>query len=388
MKPKIKLTLLAALGVILIIGVALLFHGVLLRQYVSRVVVEQQFSTATLLAKQLDDELRDRLEWVDLIVKRITPEVMANSASLTQYLKERQIAAKYFHGGIFITDTEGVCLADFPGNARFGESYADRDYIRIALREKRSVVGRPVFGKSLKQPVIPIATPILRDDGVAVGVFVGVMTYDQLGFLGDAQAHSADGQAAHLLIYSPKDKLTAYSDQPGEVLAPLSAADLNTVVSAPLQAGQEGKFVGAGKGGEDIAAALKIVPSSGWVLALVTPLDKIHQGIDVINLKLYAAGLALSLLQTFYRLFTQHFGPLAQLGAKKTDAALPRRRFLSSREKECLQFIAKGMEAVEIAERLNITERTVLFHLSNGKKKLSAVNLPHAIYLAMQQKQL
>jgi len=300
MKLKTKLTLLLVLSLILGIGFALLFQTILVRQYVSQVLVKQQFSEASHIAGQIDDELRARLEWVELIVKRITPETMATRESLTQYLKDRQIAAKYFHGGIYVATPDGTCIADYPEvPGRVGTNYADRDFMQMALREKRSVVGKAVMGKTLKQPVIPIATPILRSDGSVAGVFVGVMTYDQLSFLGAQRAASKDESPAQLIVYSSKDNMTVISDNPADALKAISETRFEATILEPLLRGREGEFVGKGKDGQEVTAAIKTVPSSGWVVALISSMEKIHQGVDAINLKIFSAAFALSLLLSF-----------------------------------------------------------------------------------------
>ncbi|MFA7242846.1 MAG: ATP-binding protein [Sulfuricellaceae bacterium] len=318
MKLKTKLTILLVLSLILGTGLALLFQTYFVRQYVSQVLVKQQFSEARHIAAQLDDELRARVEWIELIVGRITPKVMATRASLTQYLKDRQIAAKYFHGGIYVTSADGVCMADYPEiPGRVGTNYADRSFIQTAIREKRSVVGGAVMGRILKQPVIPIATPILGSDGSVAGVFVGVMTYEQLNFLGTQRATDKEGLQAQVIVYSPKDNMTVFSDNPADVLKTIQENRFDATIMAPLLHGRDGEFVGQGKDGQEITAAITTVPSSGWVLALVSSMRKIHQGIDEINLKIYAAALALSLLLS-YLLWRVLARMLAGLG----DAAL------------------------------------------------------------------
>jgi LuxR family transcriptional activator of bioluminescence operon len=57
---------------------------------------------------------------------------------------------------------------------------------------------------------------------------------------------------------------------------------------------------------------------------------------------------------------------------------------LTNREKECLFWACEGKTAWEICQIINITERTVLFHLNNVTKKLGATNRQHAVSLAMR----
>ncbi len=52
---------------------------------------------------------------------------------------------------------------------------------------------------------------------------------------------------------------------------------------------------------------------------------------------------------------------------------------LTSREQECLRWVADGKTSWEIAHMLNVTERTVNFHLNNVLSKLDVCSRQHAV---------
>lgn len=56
---------------------------------------------------------------------------------------------------------------------------------------------------------------------------------------------------------------------------------------------------------------------------------------------------------------------------------------LSGRERECLRMAAEGLSAAEIAERLNIAERTVVFHFSRCQEKLRVGSRQQAVARAV-----
>ncbi len=64
--------------------------------------------------------------------------------------------------------------------------------------------------------------------------------------------------------------------------------------------------------------------------------------------------------------------------------ALPQNNgdLLSGREKEVLNWLKRGKSSWEISVILNISERTVNFHIYNIMQKLEAVNRPHAVAVA------
>mgnify|MGYP002619841742 CR=1 FL=1 len=61
---------------------------------------------------------------------------------------------------------------------------------------------------------------------------------------------------------------------------------------------------------------------------------------------------------------------------------------LSARERECLSWIRAGLTASEIADRLRISESTVVFHLKNGRAKLGAATTAQALARAVTLKLL
>jgi DNA-binding CsgD family transcriptional regulator len=56
---------------------------------------------------------------------------------------------------------------------------------------------------------------------------------------------------------------------------------------------------------------------------------------------------------------------------------------LSQRERQCLVLAARGKTAAEIGKSLEISERTVTFHLTNARKKLRTASSPHAVVRAV-----
>ena len=53
----------------------------------------------------------------------------------------------------------------------------------------------------------------------------------------------------------------------------------------------------------------------------------------------------------------------------------------TAREKEVLFFKSQGMPIKVVADRLAISESTVIFHLKNARQKLNASSIDHALYL-------
>ena len=139
-----------------------IYAGRLLREDLQRSSGEQQFSTASFVAEQLDGELVERLRSLQTVAASIPPALQADVAALQTHLEGRPVFRSLFNGGVFVTGTDGVAIASLPLAAeRAGVSYIDRDFVAGALRQGRTTIGAPVMGKQLKAPIIVVAVPIV-----------------------------------------------------------------------------------------------------------------------------------------------------------------------------------------------------------------------------------
>ena len=66
-------------------------------------------------------------------------------------------------------------------------------------------------------------------------------------------------------------------------------------------------------------------------------------------------------------------------------AGRPAARGLSAREREVLRLVRDGLSNKQIAQALNVAERTVKFHLSSVFAKLDATSRAHAVALAIER---
>jgi len=79
------------------------------------------------------------------------------------------------------------------------------------------------------------------------------------------------------------------------------------------------------------------------------------------------------------RLVKRRLDPAAQV-RRVVDTGCPE---LSEREHQCLIRLAAGKSTWEIANALEISERTIVFHLANVREKLGAINSRHAVARAI-----
>jgi sensor histidine kinase regulating citrate/malate metabolism len=148
----------------------------MLEDDMQRLLGEQQFSTATLLAQEIDEELKSRINAMEQYAKgRIVPAMLGDAVALQERLEGSPAILSMFNAGIFVTDVNGVAVASVPAAlGRVGVNYMERDSITAAIREGRSTVSRPVLGRRLNTPVLNISVPVRDATGNVIGALAGV----------------------------------------------------------------------------------------------------------------------------------------------------------------------------------------------------------------------
>lgn len=81
-------------------------------------------------------------------------------------------------------------------------------------------------------------------------------------------------------------------------------------------------------------------------------------------------------------------GYMQQLKKSDKPTVKPRRSKLSKKEKEILQFLVEGMSSREIAEKLQLSVRTVDNHRANMMRRLQVRNAAELVKTAVEEKLL
>jgi LuxR family transcriptional regulator, quorum-sensing system regulator BjaR1 len=68
------------------------------------------------------------------------------------------------------------------------------------------------------------------------------------------------------------------------------------------------------------------------------------------------------------------------------EIAKPYPYLLTPREREVLEWVARGKSALDVADILDITKRTVDEHVQSAVRKLNAENRTHAVAIAMRER--
>ena len=282
---------------ILVIGIWSLsyYASRMLREDIQGLLGEQQFSTVSLVAANVDHELQDRVNTLEFVSRAIEAPLLDDPAALQKFLEQRFVLDSHFNGGVTVYRLDGTTIADVPlSTGRLGVNYMDRDYLAGALREGKATIGRPVLGPKLKAPVFVMAVPIRDTRGKVIGALGGVTNLGKPNFL-NSLTENHYGRTGGYLLVAPQYRLIVTASDKSRIMEALPAPGINPSLDRFVQ-GYEGSDIFVNQFGVDVLASAKSVPAAGWYVAATLPTAEAFAPIRAMQRRMLLATLLLTLL--------------------------------------------------------------------------------------------
>lgn len=371
---KTKVTLLSL--AIFLAGICSLvyFTSRILRDDLQVLLGEQQFSTVSIVASDIDHEIDLRLRSLEKTAKEISSATFSNPREMQAFIGNRLFLKTLFNGGCFVTTDNGTATASVPLWAnRSGINYLDRDYIAGALKEGKTSVGKPVIGRALNTPVISMATPIRDADGNVIGALAGIIDLSNANFLDEVTANHY-GKTGGFLVVAPQHRLIITATDKSRIMEQLPAPGVNPAIDRFIQ-GYEGYTVLTNPKGVEVLVSAKRVPSADWYLASILSTEEAFAAIHTMRTRMLMAATLLTVLTggvTWWMLRRQ-LSPM--IDAVKTlsvlsDANLPLPPLPVTRKDEVGQLIGSFNR---LLESLSIREASILGAKKDWEETFDAV---------------
>ncbi len=270
-----------------------LYVSAMLRASMQHTLGEQQLSTVSFVGAQINQELKARMDALELIAGAVDAPLLDQPEALQKYVEARPILQQLFNAGVFVTRLDGTAVAEAPRIGRVGLNYLDRDHVAAALKEGKATVGKPVIGKRVVSPSFAITVPVRDPRRGVIGALSGATDMARPSFLDDV-AESRYGSSGGYLIVDPEHQLfIAASSNKRLVMQPLPAPGVNRVFDRRLQ-GFDGPEVNVNSLGVEVLTSAARIPAAGWFVIATLPTAEAFAPIDDMRQRVLVAALLLT----------------------------------------------------------------------------------------------
>ena len=282
---------------IFVVGIwALAFYASrMLFEDTQRQLSEQQFSTASFIADEIDHEVNDRLKALETMAARVSPGMLANPTALQAYLEDPPFLQHLFNNGVLVVGLDGTTIADVPREAgRLGVNYMNRDFIVAALKEGKTTISAPVVGKALKGPLIGMVVPIRNAQGRVIGAIDGVIALGEPNFL-DRVRQGGYGKSGYYNLVAAKHRLIVTSSDKRRIMERLPAPGVSSAIDRSI-GGYEGSTVFVNAIGTEVLISTKQIPAADWFVVVSLPTAEAFAPIRGMQQNVLLAAILLTLL--------------------------------------------------------------------------------------------
>lgn len=271
------------------------YAGRILREELERQLGEQQLSTVSFVASEINEELEETVRVLEQEARLIDQIMLKSPATLQQMLERRPSLRAHFNGGLLVLSLDGTALADVPVSAgRRGTNYSDNEADRIALTEGKTAISGPMMGHQLKQALFNITTPIRNAQDQVIGALVGVINLGLPNFL-DKVANNRYGKRGGYLIVDPKHRLLVTATDKTRVMQSVPAPGIDQLVDKRMR-GFDGTEVAVNPLGVENLSSAAQIPMTGWFVVAALPTEEAFAPIRHIAQHIMVATIFLTLL--------------------------------------------------------------------------------------------
>ena len=321
-KPSLKTRVtLFTLAIFLISLWSLAFYASkMLRRDVQQMVSDQQFSTVSFVAGEINEELEERIQSLEKVASSLGHYLPGKVTVLQSFLEQRQTFQSLFNAGSFVTGADGVAVASVSfSKERIGINFLDRDFIAAVLKEGKTVISRPVMGKTLLTPVFAMAVPIHDAEGQVIGALVGGTDLSKPNFL-ETIAHNNYGKTGGYVLIAPQHRLIITGTDKSRIMQALPAPGINPLMDRYMQ-GFEGSGVVVDSRGLEVLSSAKHIPVAGWVIVARLPTTEAFAPIQAMQRRMSLITIFMTLLSGGLTWWMLHSQLAPMLAAVKILAA-------------------------------------------------------------------
>lgn len=282
-----------------------------LEKDLTRFLFTQQFSLASYIASEVDENIKLRLDTLEGYAANITPQLLADPEKARSFLQERIALNSMFKLGLVLISADGQGLADYPHiPERQAGKYNELEYFQAVMATGKPTVGKARIGRFTKLPGVAMAAPVRNKAGEIIAVFVGFTPLSDATLFGQVEKLTL-GQSGYVVIDDPKNRLIVSSSDPQRILGAMAKPGVNAMLDR-FVAGFEGSGVTINSRGIEVLTSAKRIATTGWITQVILPTTEAFAPIRTMtsSAQKIAIGLSALIALLIWFIIRQAFRPL------------------------------------------------------------------------------
>lgn len=290
---------------ILLVFTLLMFAGIwglatrlahVLESDLEQSLAAQMASTVDYVAREVDSEIKLRVQAIDDIARQVTADMVARPDLAQRFMASQITAYKLFPHGLQLLNTDGVVLALHPfQEGRIGNSRADREYFKEAMASGKTVVGQPVQGRFSNEPILSMAAPIRDAAGTIKGILIGTVALSDSNMFGEL-GESKIGQSGYFVVISRRTGTIVSATDKRRLLQPVPARGLNPLFDRRMYQGYEAAGVTVNSLGDEVFTVARNMKTTDWLVLAGLKTQEAFEPIATLKRQIYIIALLMSVL--------------------------------------------------------------------------------------------
>ena len=298
------------------------FSNHILHRDMERVLSDQQFSIATLLANEIDREFDNRVNWLNKLASTFSEPLKQRPAELQALIEQRPILHELFNNGVFVTGLDGQLLAQHPlSSAEQPANAIDSAVVAETIKTGKPGFGVPTASARFEALVLTMAVPIQDDSGETIGTIGGIINLGKPNFI-DQVAKTNYGLKGGFALLTPQNRTLIAATDKSRIMEKLPAPGSIPMLDRALN-GDEGSAIFTTSKGVETLGSAKGVPIPGWVLVVTLPTQEAFLPIHSIRAVALLALVFMTLLigSLIWWVLKRQLDPLLRTAQRLTEMA-------------------------------------------------------------------
>ncbi|HEY6094538.1 MAG TPA: PAS domain S-box protein, partial [Gallionellaceae bacterium] len=260
-----------------------------------RLLGEQQRSTVSFIAAEVNYELIDRMNMLKKVADSVISAGLSDAASLQKVVQQHPALLDQFNGGLVVRRIDGTAVAGTShATSQIGLDYVRAGFSGDMLQVNEPTIGPPIMDKTQRVPVFGMTAPLRNRQGKQIGTLVGIINLGKSNFL-DRITENRYGMNGYYLLEDPQNRLIITSTDKSVTMQPLPDPGSNPLIDRHLQ-GHEETEIAINPAGVEILSSARRIPSANWLVVAALPTSEAFAPIHDMQQRMLLATIFLTLL--------------------------------------------------------------------------------------------